>query len=99
MGVELVLQVIDRRTGDLTRGSSDLMHLVERQAFSWRYQARNHREHIEISTAVHTEFVRCATAKLRAWRDTLVVAADKLDLRPCGWRWRIRSSTGASARS
>ena len=33
MGVELELQLIDRRTGDLTRGASDLIALVTRRPF------------------------------------------------------------------
>jgi len=83
MGVELELQVIDRRTGDLTRGASDLMHLVERKPFPGDIKPEITESMVEISTAVHTEF-GALRDQLRSMRDTLVVAADKLDLRLAG---------------
>ncbi len=39
MGVELELQLIDRRTGDLTRGASDLIALVDAPAISREHHA------------------------------------------------------------
>jgi len=83
MGVELELQVIDRRTGDLTRGASDLIHLVERKPYPGDIKPEITESMIEISTAVHSEFGPLRD-QLRAMRDTLVVAGDKLDLRLAG---------------
>jgi carboxylate-amine ligase len=83
MGVELELQVIDRRTGDLTRGASDLIHLVERKPYPGDIKPEITESMIEISTAVHSEFGPLRD-QLRAMRDTLVLAADKLDLRLAG---------------
>jgi carboxylate-amine ligase len=83
MGVELELQVIDRRTGDLTRGASDLIHLVERKPFPGDIKPEITESMIEISTDVHTEFGPLRD-QLRSMRDALVVAADKLDLRLAG---------------
>jgi carboxylate-amine ligase len=83
MGVELELQVIDRRTGDLTRGASDLIHLVERKPFPGDIKPEITESMIEISTAVHTEF-GALRDQLRSMRDALVIAADKLDLRLAG---------------
>jgi len=83
MGVELELQVIDRRTGDLTRGASDLIHLVERKPFPGDIKPEITESMVEISTDVHTEFGPLRD-QLRSMRDSLVVAADKLDLRLAG---------------
>ncbi len=83
MGVELELQVIDRRTGDLTRGASDLIHLVERKPFPGDVKPEITESMVEISTAVHSEFVPLRD-QLRAMRDALVLAADRLDLRLAG---------------
>jgi carboxylate-amine ligase len=83
MGVELELQIIDRRTGDLTRGASDLIHLVERKPFPGDIKPEITESMVEISTAVHAEF-DALRAQLRAMRDALVAAADRLDLRIAG---------------
>lgn len=83
MGVELELQIIDRRTGDLTRGASDLIHLIERKPFPGDIKPEITESMVEISTAVHTEF-GALRAQLRSMRDALVAAADKLDLRIAG---------------
>ena len=45
VGVELELQLVERRSGDLTRAASDLIALVDTQALSGRHQAGNHRKH------------------------------------------------------
>jgi len=83
MGVELELQIIDRRTGDLTRGASDLIHLVERRPFPGDMKPEITESMIEISTDVHTEF-DALRSQLRNMRDALVTAADRLDLRLAG---------------
>jgi carboxylate-amine ligase len=83
MGVELELQVIDRRTGDLTRGASDLIHLVERKPFPGDIKPEITESMVEISTAVHTQFGPLRD-QLRSMRDALVSVADRLDLRLAG---------------
>jgi hypothetical protein len=94
MGVELELQIIDRRTGDLTRGASDLIHLVERKPFPGDIKPEITESMVEISTAVHAEF-DALRAQLRAMRDALVAASTCAS--PVAAR--TRSSAGTSARS
>ncbi|GIL06331.1 MAG: YbdK family carboxylate-amine ligase [Burkholderiaceae bacterium] len=83
MGVELELQIVDRRTGDLTRGASDLIHLIERKPYPGDIKPEITESMIEISTKVHTQFGPLRD-ELRAIRDTLVQAADRLDLAIAG---------------
>ncbi|MCS7100738.1 MAG: YbdK family carboxylate-amine ligase [Burkholderiaceae bacterium] len=83
MGVELELPLVDRRTGDLTRGASDLIALVERRPFPGDIKPEITESMIEISTAVHRDF-GALCAQLQRMRDTLVAAADRLDLRIAG---------------
>jgi carboxylate-amine ligase len=79
LGIELELQIVDRRTGDLTRGASDLIALATRKAHPGEIKPEITESMIEISTSVHQ---RAATARdeLRALRDVLVPAADRLDI-------------------
>ena len=79
MGIELELQIVDRRTGDLTRGASDLIALATRRPHPGEIKPEITESMIEISTSVHQ---RAGTARdeLRALRDVLVPAADRLDL-------------------
>lgn len=83
IGVELELQLIDRRTGDLTRGASDLIHLVERKPYPGDIKPEITESMIEISTKVHREFGSLRD-ELRAMRDVLIQAADRLDLAIAG---------------
>ncbi|MFZ5539677.1 MAG: YbdK family carboxylate-amine ligase [Pseudomonadota bacterium] len=83
MGVELELQIVDRRTGDLTRGASDLIHLIERKPYPGDIKPEITESMVEISTKVHTRFGPLRD-ELRAIRDTLVPAADRLDLEIAG---------------
>ncbi len=83
MGVELELQLIDRRTGDLTRGASDLIHLVERKPYPGDVKPEITESMIEISTGVHRAF-GSLRGELRTMRDALVQAADRLDLAIAG---------------
>jgi glutamate---cysteine ligase / carboxylate-amine ligase len=83
MGVELELQIVDRRTGDLTRGASDLLHLIERRKHPGDIKPEITESMVEVSTSVHTVYGDLR-AELRAIRDTVISAADKLDLRIAG---------------
>ncbi|HEX5639562.1 MAG TPA: YbdK family carboxylate-amine ligase [Burkholderiaceae bacterium] len=83
MGVELELQLIDRRTGDLTRGASDLIALVTRQPFPGDVKPEITESMLEISTSVQHAFEPMRD-QLVAMRDALVVGADRLDLEIAG---------------
>jgi carboxylate-amine ligase len=83
MGVELELQLIDRRTGDLTRGASDLIALVTRQPFPGDVKPEITESMLEISTSVQPAFGPTLN-ELLAMRDRLIVGADRLDLEIAG---------------
>ena len=83
VGVELELQLIDRRTGDLTRGASDLIALVTRQPFPGDVKPEITESMLEVSTSVQHAFDPLL-AQLLAMRDALVTGADRLDLEVAG---------------
>ena len=83
MGVELELQLIDRRTGDLTRGASDLIALVTRQPFPGNITPEITESMMEVSTSIQRAFDPLLS-QLIAIRDALVVGADRLDLEVAG---------------
>jgi len=83
VGVELELQLIDRRTGDLTRAASDLIALVTRKPFPGDIKPEITESMLEVSTSVHTAYAPLR-AELIAMRDTLVVGADRLDIEVAG---------------
>ena len=79
MGIELELQLVERRSGDLTRAASDLLALVERRQCPGDVKPEITESMIEISTDVHTRYAD-ARAQLRAMRDVLAACADKLNV-------------------
>lgn len=83
MGVELELQIVDRREGDLTRGADDLLELIERQEHAGDVKPEITQSMIEVSTSVQSRYADLH-AELVAMRDNLVRAADRLDLLICG---------------
>jgi carboxylate-amine ligase len=83
VGIELELQLIDRRTGDLTRGASDLIALVSKRPFPGEIKPEITESMLEVSTTVHRAFGPLLT-ELLAMRDALVVGADRLDLEVSG---------------
>jgi carboxylate-amine ligase len=95
LGVELELQLIDRRTGDLTRGASDLIALVSKKPFPGEVKPEITESMLEISTSVQSAY-EPLRAELLAMRDKLVVGADRLDLEVAGGgahpfqRWQDR---------
>ena len=97
VGVELELQLIDRRTGDLTRGASDLIALVSKKPFPGEIKPEITESMLEISTSVHRSFAPLM-AELITMRDTLVAGADRLDIESPAVA-RIRSSAGMTGRS
>ena len=83
VGVELELQLIDRRTGDLTRAASDLIALVSKKPFPGEIKPEITESMLEISSSIHTSFASL-TAELVAMRNTLVAGADRLDIEVAG---------------
>jgi glutamate---cysteine ligase / carboxylate-amine ligase len=79
VGVELELQLIDRRTGDLTRGASDLIALVSKHPFPGDVKPEITESMLEVSTSVQNSFGPLLD-ELLAIRNTLVAGADRLDL-------------------
>ncbi|HUN93475.1 MAG TPA: YbdK family carboxylate-amine ligase [Burkholderiaceae bacterium] len=79
MGVELELQVVDRRTGDLTRGAPDLIALLARKPVPGEVKPEITESMIEVSTSVHSAYGPLLQ-ELQAIRSALTAAADTLDL-------------------
>jgi carboxylate-amine ligase len=83
VGVELELQLVDRRSGDLTRAASDLIALVTRKPFPGDIKPEITESMLEVSTSVHTGY-DALRAELLVMRDTLVVGTDRLDIEVAG---------------
>lgn len=79
MGVELELQIVNRRDYNLTRGSSDLLQIIDKQKHGYDIKPEITESMIEIATSVHTDH-RLMLEELTAMRTLLVAAADKLNL-------------------
>ena len=79
MGVELELQIVNRRDYNLTRGSSDLLSLLEKQKHGYDIKPEITESMIEIATSVHSKHKEML-AELAEMRRLLVAAADKLNL-------------------
>lgn len=79
LGVELELQIISRLDGDLTSGATELLALIDRKAHAGDFKPEMTESMIEVSTGVHQD---CETlqAELQSIRQTLLGAADKLNL-------------------
>ena len=78
-GVELEIQVVNTHDYDLTKAASDLMRLVKDQKIPGNITPEITESMIELSTGIchsHEE----ALAQLRTLRDTLVAAADHLNV-------------------
>jgi glutamate---cysteine ligase / carboxylate-amine ligase len=79
MGVELELQIVNRRDFNLTRGSSDLLTVIDKQQHGYDIKPEITESMIEIATTVHTRH-QDMLAELMAIRALLVAAADKANL-------------------
>jgi carboxylate-amine ligase len=79
MGVELELQIVNRRDYNLTRGSSDLLVLLDKQKHGYDIKPEITESMIEIATSVHTRHDEMLV-ELNAMRKLLVTAAEKLNL-------------------
>jgi carboxylate-amine ligase len=95
MGIELELQILNRRDCDLTRGADDLIRLVERSGHPGDVKPEITESMVEISTSIHERYDTALT-ELRAIRDAVVAAAERLNLLVAGggahpfMRWNER---------
>jgi carboxylate-amine ligase len=79
MGVELELQIVNRRDYDLTAGAPDLLRLLEKQKHPGEIKPEITESMLEISTSVqrrHGEML----AELETLRDVVMRQADRLNL-------------------
>ncbi|WP_333709372.1 YbdK family carboxylate-amine ligase [Tepidimonas ignava] len=83
MGVELELQIVNPYDLDLTPGADDLLALLRCAPFPGSVTPEMTQSMIEIATGVHTRHEELL-AQLRAVRDTLVAAADRLNVELAG---------------
>ncbi len=79
MGVELELQIVNRRDFDLTAGAPDLLRLVEKQKHPGEIKPEITESMLEISTSVHHTHAHML-AELKTLRDVVVRQADRLNL-------------------
>ena len=79
MGVELELQIVNRRDYNLTRGSDDLLEIINKVDHGYDIKPEITESMIEIATSVHTDH-HAMLAELIEMRKLLVAAADKLNL-------------------
>lgn len=83
LGVELELQIVSTHDYDLTDASPDLMRSLEGKALSGDIKPEITASMIELSTGVCADYPE-VLSQLRALRDALVAAADRLNLALCG---------------
>ncbi|GGB96444.1 putative glutamate--cysteine ligase 2 [Oxalicibacterium flavum] len=79
MGIELELQIVNRRDYNLTRGSDDLLEIINKVDHGYDIKPEITESMIEIATSVHTDH-HAMLAELVEMRKLLVAAADKLNL-------------------
>jgi glutamate---cysteine ligase / carboxylate-amine ligase len=78
-GIELELQVLSRRDCDLTRAADDLLRVIERSKSGSDIKPEIAESMIEVATGIHERYAD-ALEELRGIRDTVVTAADRLNL-------------------
>lgn len=83
LGVELELQLVSLSDFDLVSASPDMLHLLGRKPFPGNVTPEITESMIEINTSVHTGYPGLLT-QLHNIRDTLVGAADQLNIGVCG---------------
>ena len=83
MGVELELQLVNLSDFDLTAASPDLLHLLAKRPFPGNVTPEITQSMIEICTDVQTRYTG-VLGQLTEIRDTLVRAADILNIGICG---------------
>ncbi|MEP7206950.1 MAG: YbdK family carboxylate-amine ligase [Casimicrobiaceae bacterium] len=83
MGVELELQVVDRRSSDLTRGASDIIALLARRGAPGDARHEITESMLEVSSTPHDRY-QPLKDELIAIRDAVVDAADRVNLLVAG---------------
>jgi len=73
-GIELELQILNRRDCDLTRGANDLLRVIERGKSQSDIKPEITESMIEVATGIHEPYAD-ARAERRAIRETVVTAA------------------------
>jgi carboxylate-amine ligase len=79
MGVELELQIVNRRDYNLTRGATDLLLHLDKQKHGHDIKPEITESMIEIATSVHTDH-HAMLAELKKMRALLTSTADDLNL-------------------
>jgi carboxylate-amine ligase len=82
-GVELELQLVSLSDMDLMEASPDLLHLLARKPFPGNVTPEMTEAMIEINSSVHSRY-EPLLAQLLEIRNTLVAAADTLNIGMCG---------------
>ena len=83
LGVELELELVDRRDGDLTRAATDLLHIAQKRHPKLDIKLEITESMIEVATAVQRDY-KGVLADLRALRDAVCEAAELLNVGVCG---------------
>lgn len=83
LGVELELQLVDRRDGDLTRAATDLLPLTRKKHPGLDIKLELTESMIEVATAVQTTHLGIL-ADLRSLRDAVCDSAALLNVGVCG---------------
>src|SRR5260221_9173837 len=83
LGVELELQLVDRRDGDLTHAASDLLPVVQKEHPDLDVKLEITESMIEVATAVRSDHSG-VLADLRALRDAVCRGAALLNVGVCG---------------
>ena len=83
MGVELEVQVVNTHDYNLTKAATELLNRVSEQSFAGAIKPETTEGMIELSTGICQNFDQ-ARRELQELRDTLVRAADFLNVGVCG---------------
>ncbi|GJH03394.1 YbdK family carboxylate-amine ligase [Paraburkholderia terrae] len=83
MGVELEVQVVNTHDYNLTKAATELLNRVSEQTFAGAIKPETTEGMIELSTGICQNFDQ-ARSELQGLRDTLVRAADFLNVGVCG---------------
>ena len=79
LGVELELQLLNTVDFDLTPSANDLLELLSRRPFPGSVTPEMTQSMIEVATGIHTGHASLL-AELRAIRDVLLAACDRLNI-------------------
>ena len=79
LGVELELQIVNRRDFDLCGGAPDLLPLIEKQSHTGEVKPEITQSMLEVATSVHRTHAELL-AELHALRELVVHQAERLNL-------------------